>query len=87
MTSAIATQHLAHIVLPPTGLTPRALVISESAPGAARVTATYRLGAYAAVGDARLRLAEEGWRVVGEPEQLTDLPGYHLVAVEPVEED
>ena len=77
----MATTYTAHIVLENRHYA-RVHVV-ESA-GAARMAASYALGAYAEVADARLRLAEEGWRVLGEGVEAK--PGRYLVEVEKLEE-
>lgn len=77
----MATTYTAHIVLE--NRHHARVHVVESA-GAARMAASYALGAYAEVADARLRLAEEGWRALGEAVEAK--PGRYLVEVEKLEE-
>lgn len=78
----MATTYTAHILFAPTQPMSQVLVVESTGGVVARVVATYKLGAYAELSDAALRLAEEGWRAVGKTSQ--ERPDYHLLAVEKV---
>ena len=80
----MATTYTAHILFAPTQPMSQVLVVESTGGVVARVVATYKLGAYAELPDAALRLAEEGWRAVGKTSQ--ERPDYHLVEVEKLEE-
>jgi hypothetical protein len=61
---------------------PKVTVTELPENGSATVVDVYRLGAYAALGDGRLRLAAEGWRVLGDDEELST--GHYLLHVEKI---
>lgn len=75
--------HAAHIVLASAHMGDHEVVVMTRDEGmGAEAVATYTLGAYAEVGDARIRLATEGWRVLGEATEVQT--GYYVVDIEKI---